>query len=124
MFHQWSALPRLEFGLHSHGPTTVTPIPPPQAAQQSINVASSSLSQQVHMDLVARQHVASKSKQVSPQKKARKTRTCRKCGIHGCPGRRMVSLCRNTCQDCGKLDCQGRNPSRAEKPCSLGWIDA
>lgn len=54
-------------------------------------------------------------------KRPRKTRTCRKCGIPSCKGKRGWTDCENKCRDCGKsgrdLSCKGRNPDYPDRPC-------
>ncbi|KAF5374661.1 hypothetical protein D9615_009012 [Tricholomella constricta] len=71
-------------------------------------------------------HVARKRALASlpelPAKK-RKGRTCRKCGVDACPGKKSVDLCRTPCRDCSKQICRGRNPNRPTRPCNVGWDD-
>jgi hypothetical protein len=67
--------------------------------------------------------VASKSLSKPATKTARKGRTCRKCGVEGCPGRKEVKHCTNMCRDCGLVNCLGRNPKRPNKTCKDGWKD-
>ena len=52
---------------------------------------------------------------------ARKTRTCRKCGLPGCKGSSRVEYCPNPCRDCLKIVCKGRNSKHPEKDCQVGW---
>ena len=71
------------------------------------------------IELLARKQVAEAilQRQQVTKKKVRKPRTCAKCAILGCPGRKAVRNCRNPCQDCRKVDCQGRNSKRPSRPC-------
>ncbi|KAJ6458595.1 hypothetical protein C8R47DRAFT_1081642 [Mycena vitilis] len=56
-----------------------------------------------------------------PVTKPRKIRTCRKCGIATCKGKRGWTDCTNKCRDCGKsgsdLSCKGRNPNKPLLTC-------
>lgn len=54
--------------------------------------------------------------------KPREGRTCRRCGIRTCPGKKSVASCKDPCRDCGKMDCPGRNPKRPKRTCSTAWI--
>ena len=54
--------------------------------------------------------------------KQREGRTCRRCGIRTCPGKKSVDGCKNPCRDCGKMDCPGRNPKRPKRTCRTAWI--
>lgn len=54
--------------------------------------------------------------------KVRKPRTCRKCHIPTCKGKRNVELCESPCQDCGEINCDGRNPKR-KRTCADAWTD-
>ncbi|KAF8056942.1 hypothetical protein FPV67DRAFT_1637573 [Lyophyllum atratum] len=56
-----------------------------------------------------------------PEKRPRKPRTCRKCAVEKCPGRRNINLCKSQCRDCGNVACRGRNSKDPNKPCHRGW---
>lgn len=100
----------------------------PKLPNDSTTVQSKPLNLQTQtIQLVARQKVmqTAQLRQPSPRNQPRtqrKDRTCRKCAVSGCPGRKQVTLCLNMCQDCGKINCQGRNPKRPKKACSEGWV--
>ncbi|KAJ7718468.1 hypothetical protein B0H16DRAFT_1337422, partial [Mycena metata] len=77
-------------------------------------------SQATVLQQLARKHVAD-GMPIPALSKKRKTRTCRKCGIPSCKGRRGWKDCVNKCQDCGKsgsdLSCKGRNPDKPLGKC-------
>lgn len=81
-------------------------------------------------DQLSRERVitdVSRSVPTQPKKKPksdkpREGRTCRRCGIRTCPGKKSVDSCKNPCRDCGKMDCLGRNPKRPKRTCSTAWI--
>lgn len=72
---------------------------------------------------VARERVLNDLEKVKSISKPRHGRTCRKCAIPLCPGRKNVKSCTNHCQDCGKVECQGRNPKRPTRTCIDAWRD-
>ncbi|EKM75414.1 hypothetical protein AGABI1DRAFT_64645 [Agaricus bisporus var. burnettii JB137-S8] len=51
----------------------------------------------------------------------RRRRTCRKCALPDCKGKRAVVDCRNKCQDCGEFQCRGRNSRKLHLTCREGW---
>ena len=48
-------------------------------------------------------------------KAVRKSRTCRKCAIEGCAGRKEVKHCTNMCWDCGWVNFLETNSKRPTK---------
>ena len=68
--------------------------------------------------------VAAKSLYNPAAKVARKSRTCRKCAMESCPGKKEVKYCSNPCQDCGLVNCKGRNPKRPSKSCTMSWLES
>lgn len=69
------------------------------------------------IELVARQRVADQLRKRTVVNKQRKNRTCRKCAVSECPGKRRVSDCKNPCRDCGKVECPGRNSHKLHLTC-------
>jgi hypothetical protein len=57
----------------------------------------------------------------------RQGRTCRKCGIQSCSGKKEIKKCIHKCRHCGKngqdLSCKGRNVRANGKTCSEEWDD-
>ena len=76
--------------------------------------------EQVIMDVS--RSVPTQPKKKPKSDKPREGRTCRRCGIRTCPGKKSVDSCKNPCRDCGKMDCPGRNPKRPKRTCSVAWI--
>ena len=73
--------------------------------------------------VVVSKTVALKSLNKPVVKAACKARTCGKCAIEICAGKKEVRLCTNRCHDCGLVNCLGRNPKRPTKTCAAGWVD-
>lgn len=69
----------------------------------------------------ARQRVVDRVELSRPQKKPRKQRTCAKCAVPSCPGKKSVSSCKGNCQDCASPTCRGRNAKRPTAPCHRAW---
>lgn len=99
------------------------PYPPPQSLTTLPTAATnqptpSSNNNRMLVEMLSRKRVADSILQRQPvTKKARKARTCGKCAVPGCPGRKAVQNCRNPCQDCKRVDCKGRNTKRLSRPC-------
>ena len=97
-----------------------------EALQSRTHEPATSMTEQ----LLSRERVTTdvlRSVPMQPKKKPksgkpREGRTCRRCGIHTCPGKKSVNSCKNPCQDCGRVDCPGRNPKRPKRTCSTAWI--
>lgn len=94
----------------------------PQAMQTPIStVTTEQLSRERVITDVSRS-IPAQPKKKPKGDKPREGRTCRRCGIRTCPGKKSVNSCKNPCQDCGKMDCSGRNPKRPKRTCSTAWI--
>ncbi len=110
----------------SQGPSLIQPTPDSNNQQPFPTPEPQGYSAHSQLQLVARRRVVQSAqlRQSSPrnQPRTRKDRTCRKCGIPGCSGRKQVSLCQNKCQDCGIMSCRGRNSKCPKKSCYDGWI--
>ncbi|CAK5284800.1 unnamed protein product [Mycena citricolor] len=98
----------------SHPPASETPNPPTP-------IAGPSQTHDERIRGVAKRRVEDAlSEREPPVKKARRGRTCCKCGISECPGKgsRGVKSCRNKCRDCGNVECAGRDTQSRAKTCS------
>jgi hypothetical protein len=67
--------------------------------------------------LASEQRVSTQQQRKAVTHKPRKGRTCRKCAIGDCPGRRRVQDCQNQCRDCGRVECAGRNSHKLHLTC-------
>ncbi|KAJ7200900.1 hypothetical protein C8J57DRAFT_1627132, partial [Mycena rebaudengoi] len=55
------------------------------------------------------------------RKKQRKPRTCAKCPIQDCKGKKESEYCKDAFRDCGSISCKGRNSKAPQKRCSVAW---
>ena len=73
-------------------------------------------------ELMKRRVEAAAHESEPPAKKARRERTCCKCGVKDCPGKGSVKSCRYPCRDCGKagqdVTCKGRNSKKPNYTCT------
>jgi len=73
---------------------------------------------------LARQHIQHMTAQSRPQQKQRKPRTCARCAIPACKGKKSRDFCDHPCRDCGldKSQCRGRNSKYPNEPCHLARL--
>jgi hypothetical protein len=102
--------------------TIPTPVTPPcePAISTTDQLSRERVSLGVTTDVL--RSVPMQPKKKPKSEKPREGRTCRRCGIRACPGKKSVNSCKNPCRDCGKMDCPGRNPKRPKRTCNTAWI--
>jgi len=91
----------------------------PSVPQSSHRVDTASIQQ--GLSVSASKKSKRKADSVLESDRARKIRTCQKCGKLGCSGSASRLHCKNPCQDCGKMECKGRNSQHPRKDCQTGW---
>lgn len=93
-----------------------TPIPP------SENMTAGPSTVQSTNPKTLKRPADSSSSKLPAAKKARKARSCCKCGRTDCNARggKGKQACSNPCQDCGKVSCRGRNTKR-KGDCKTSW---
>jgi len=101
----------------SNGPLLAQAMSAAPAITTTAHLLSSMNANWTQSEALARKRVADSYLERQPIKKPRKPRTCGKCGKASCPGKQMVSRCRNPCRDCGRVECRGRNTKFPTRLC-------